>query len=195
MRGPFWVTSDNRKGGIWLESRQRRQKARIKDLLKEEMSNAKSVIFADFRGVSVADDTKLRRQCRDNDVTYRVIKNSLALRAVQELNWDGLDDIFKGPTAMALSMTDPVAPAKVLRSSALETPVFKIKGGVLDGQAMTLDRINFLATLPSRGTLLTQTAVAMKAPITSLATVLNATLVGFVRVLDGVRTKKEKGEI
>ena len=54
-----------------MESRQRRQKARIKDFLKEEMSNAKSVIFADFRGVSVADDTKLRRQCRENDVTYR----------------------------------------------------------------------------------------------------------------------------
>lgn len=178
-----------------MESRQRRQKTKIKDMLKEELSNAKSVIFADFRGVSVADDTKLRRQCRENGVTYRVVKNSLALRAVQELNWEGLDDVFKGPTSMALSMTDPVAPAKVLRQFALETPVFKIKGGVLDGQKMTLDRINFLATLPSRETLLTQTAVAMKAPITGLATVLNATLVGFVRVLDGLREKKEKGEI
>jgi large subunit ribosomal protein L10 len=178
-----------------LESRQRRQKARIKDFLKEEMSNAKSVIFADFRGVSVADDTKLRRQCRENDVTYRVIKNSLALRAVQELNWEGLDDIFKGPTAMALSTTDPVAPAKVLRDFSLEIPVFKIKGGVLEGQRMTADKIVFLATLPSRETLLTQTAVAMKAPISSLATVLGATLAGFARALDGLRAKKEKGEI
>ena len=132
MRGPFRLhrtVARSRKGGIWLESRQRRQKARVKDILKEEMSNAKSVIFADFRGVSVADDTKLRRQCRENDVTYRVIKNSLA-QGLSELNGEGLDEIFKGPTAMALSMTDPVAPAKVLRNFALETPVSRSGRGL-----------------------------------------------------------------
>ncbi|HHY12326.1 MAG TPA: 50S ribosomal protein L10 [Firmicutes bacterium] len=178
-----------------MGTRQKRQKARVQETLKEQMSTAKSVIFADFRGVSVADDTRLRQQCRENDVLYRVIKNSLALRAARDLNWDGLDDIFKGPTAMAVSNTDPVAPARVLRSFSLETPVFKIKGGVLDGQKMTSEKITFLATLPSRETLLTQTAVAMKGPISALATVLNGTLVGFARVLDGLKTKKEKGEI
>ncbi len=150
--GPFSVATGGCKGGIVLGTRQKQQKAKVQEELKKEMSAAKSVIFADFRGVTVADDTKLRQRCRENDVVYKVIKNSLGLRASKDLNWDGLDDIFKGPTAVAMSSADPVAPAKVLRSFSTETPVFKIKGGVLNGQRMTDERIIFLATLPSRET-------------------------------------------
>ncbi len=175
-----------------METRQRRRKAKIQEVLKQEMLAAQSVIFADFRGVSVADDTKLRQKCRENEVLYKVIKNTLALRAVRELSWDGLDDIFKGPTAMAISTKDPVSPAKVLREFSLQTPAFKIKGGVLDGQKMSSEKILFLATLPSKETLLTQTAVVMKAPISALATVLNETIVGFARALNELRVKREQ---
>jgi len=178
-----------------LESRQRREKARVQEALKEEMSTAKSVVFVDFRGVPVAEDTELRKQCRESGVSYKVIKNTLAARAVKDLNWADMEDIFKGPTAMAVSDTDPVAPAKILRNFSLETPVLKIKGGVLDGERIPIDRITYLATLPSRDTLLTQIAVAMKSPISSLATVLNGPLVGFARVVDGLKAKKEQGEI
>ncbi len=178
-----------------LETRQKREKAKVQEALKKEMSSSKSVVFVDFRGLSVGDDTKLRRQCRDSGVSYRVIKNTLALRATRELDWGDMEDIFKGPTAMATSDSDPVAPARILRRFSLESPVLKIKGGVLDGRRMSIDRIAFLATLPSREILLTQTAVAMKSPISSLATVLNGPLVGFARALSGLKDKKEKGEI
>ncbi len=178
-----------------METKQKREKAKVQETLKGNMAAGKSVVFADFRGLSVGDDTRLRRQCRENGVSYKVIKNTLALRATKDLNWEDMDDIFQGPTAMATSDTDPVAPAKVLRSFSLEIPVLKIKGGVLDGKRMSTEKIIFLATLPSRETLLTQVAVAMKSPISSLATVLNGPLAGFARALNGLKDKKEKGEI
>jgi large subunit ribosomal protein L10 len=178
-----------------LETKQRREKAKVQETLKSNMSAAKSVVFVDFRGLSVGDDTRLRRQCRENGVSYKVIKNTLALRAARDLDWEDMDDLFQGPTAMATSETDPVAPAKVLRTFSLEVPVLKIKGGVLDGKRMSTDRVTFLATLPSRETLLTQVAVTMKSPISSLATVLNGPLAGFARALSGLKDKKEKGEI
>ena len=174
-----------------METKQKREKAKVQETLKSRMLGAKSVVFVDFRGLSVGDDTRLRRQCRESGVTYKVVKNTLASRAAKELEWEGLDEIFEGPTAMATSETDPVAPAKIL----LETPVLKIKGGVLDGEKISTDKIMFLATLPPRETLLTQIAVSMSSPMSSFATVLNAPLAGFARALVGLKDKKEKGEI
>ncbi|HHY70049.1 MAG TPA: 50S ribosomal protein L10 [Bacillota bacterium] len=178
-----------------MESRQRREKAKVQRELKEAMEEAKSVVFVDFRGLTVQDDTRLRRKCRESGVTYKVIKNTLALRAANELQLEGLEEILTGPTAMAISVEDPVAPAKVTREFSLEVPVLKIKGGILEGQTIPADRVEFLATLPSRETLLTQVAVAMKAPLSSFATVLNAPLAGLVTVLDQVKEKKEREQL
>jgi len=173
-----------------LEKRQRLQKAQVQADLKEKMANAKSIVFVDFRGLTVADDTRLRKLFRDSGVEYKVVKNTLAQRAVSELGWRGLEDLFQGPTAIALSRTDPVAPAKVLRAFVTETPVIKVKGGVLEGQRLTEERIAFLATLPPREELLARVAGAFKGPIASLATVLNGPLGGFARALNALREKK-----
>jgi len=178
-----------------LESRQRREKAKAQEELKKSMETAKSVVFVDFRGLSVQDDTVLRRKCRESGVSYKVVKNTLAFRAAQELNLEGMEDVFKGPTAMAASEVDPVAPAKVLRDFSLEVPVVKIKGGVLEGQSISPDRVVFLATLPPREVLLTQVAVAMNGPLSSLATVLNAPLAGLATVLGQVKQQKEEARV
>jgi len=177
-----------------LVKRQKLEKSKIQEQIRERMSKAKSVIFVDFRGVSVADDTKLRRLCRENKVEYKVIKNTLAQRACRELGWDDLSDVFKGPTAMASSEVDPVAPAKVLRTFSAEVPVLEIKGGILDGRRIAKEKIMFLSTLPSKEELLAKVAWAMKSPISGLAFVLNGPVVGFARALNALREKKEKGK-
>ncbi|HHW18417.1 MAG TPA: 50S ribosomal protein L10 [Firmicutes bacterium] len=177
-----------------MEKKQRLEKARIQAELREKMSQAKAVIFVDFRGVNVADDTKLRRLCRENKVEYKVIKNTLANRVCVELGWDDLKDVFQGPTAMALSTVDPVAPAKVLRAFTAENTALKIKGGVLEGRRLSEEKIMFLATLPPKEELLAKVAGSIKSPLSSLVMVLNGPLAGFARALNALREKRESGK-
>lgn len=173
-----------------MEKKQRIEKAKTQEKLKQTMSAAKSVVFVDYRGVNVADDTRLRRLCREAQVNYSVVKNTLTLRAANELGWSGLEHILQGPTGMAVSDVDPVAPAKVLNTFAREVPSLKIKGGVLDGEIVPPEKVAYLATLPSKDELLAQVAGAFKSPLFGVVTVLNATLSGFVRALDAIREKK-----
>lgn len=169
------------------------EKAKMQDRLREKMSKAKSIIFVDFCGVSVADDTRLRKACRDSKVDYRVIKNTLANRAAAELGWHNLSSFFQGPTAMALSEVDPVASAKVLQGFARDIPALHVKGGVLEGgEMLTPERVAYLGTLPSRNELLARVAGTLNSPVTSLVMVLNATLTGFARAVDALREKKEQ---
>jgi large subunit ribosomal protein L10 len=157
------------------------------------MGKAKSIVFVDFRGVSVADDTRLRKTCRDNKVDYKVIKNTLANRAVTDLGWHDLAEMFHGPTAMVLSELDPVAAAKVLQGFARDIPALHVKGGVLEGgEVLTADRVAYLGTLPSRDQLLARLAGSFNSPVTSLVMVLNATLTGFARAVNALREKKEQ---
>ena len=175
-----------------MDKKQKIEKARIQEALREKMRSAKSVVFVDFRGLTVADDTKLRRACRDNKVEYGVIKNTLAKRAVDELGWEGLSQVFEGPTAMALSEADPVAAAKVIAGFAKDMPAVRIKGGVLEGgEFLSPERVTYLGTLPPREQLVAMLAGAMQSPIASLAGVLNGTLSGFVRAVNALREKME----
>lgn len=170
----------------------RADKARAQEALREKMRSAKSIVFVDFRGVTVADDTRLRKACREGKVEYRVVKNTLARRAANELGWHNLSQVFEGPTSMAISEIDPVAAAKVLVGLARELPAVRIKGGVLgDGGLMSPERVAFLGTLPAREELLATVAAAMRSPITSLVTVLDGVLGGFARAVNALREKRE----
>ena len=173
-----------------MEKKQRIEKAKVQEGLKQAMHSAKSVVFVDYRGINVGDDTRLRRLCREASVDYKIVKNTLTLRAANELGWSGLEDILQGPTGMAVSEVDAVAPAKILHTFAREVPSLKLKGGVLDGGLLSADRVSYLATLPPRQELLGHVAGAMKGPLFGVVTVLNATLSGFVRALDAIREKK-----
>lgn len=177
-----------------LEKRQRIRKAQVQEEIKKWMAEAKSVVFVDFRGVSVADDTKLRKAFRDNEVQYKVVKNTLTQRAVDSLGWEGLTDVFKGPTAIAFSATDAVAPAKVISGFRREIPALDVKGGVLDGRFIDANQVTYLGTLPSRDELLAKVAGAFQGPMVGFASVLNATLSSFARAVDALRQKRESGE-
>ncbi len=173
-----------------MERKQRLEKAKIQAALRDEMAGAKSVVFVSFRGLTVADDMKLRGMCRATGVTYKVVKNSLTKRAAEELGWQGLDDVFKGTTGMAVSSEDPVLPARVMSAFAREVPAVSLKGGVMDGEPLSAKRVSFLATLPTRPELLAQVGGSFKSPMTAMASVLNATLSSFARVVDALRVKK-----
>lgn len=175
-----------------MEKRQRIEKAQAQAELKEKFSKAKSVILVDFRGLKVADDTKLRKLCRQNDVEYKVVKNTLAMRACAELGWKDVTDLFQGTTAAAYSFKDPVAVARLLQSFSTENPALKIKGGILDGQKMSPEQVSYLATLPSKEELIAKVAGSMKAPMYALVTVLGGTLAGFVRAVNALKEKREK---
>lgn len=181
-----------RKGGKKLEKKQRLEKQKVQEALKNAMSSAKSVVFVDFRGVAVADDTKLRRACREANVVYKVAKNTLVRRAIDSLGWQSPGEMLEGPIALAMSEVDPTTAARTVAGVMKDVPALKIKGGLLDGEVLSVDRVMFLATLPSREELLAKTAGAMQSPLTGFAVVLNETLAGFVRVVEALRLKREE---
>ncbi len=150
---------------------------------KEKFEKSKLVILADYRGINVSDDTKMRAGLRKSNTEYKITKNSILRHAVKEAKLDELEPLLEGPTAIAFSYEDYVDPAKVIYEYAKSSEFYKIKGGVMDGKVITVEEIERLAKLPSREMLLTQ-----------LATVLLANIRNFAVVLDQVRQKKEAEE-
>jgi large subunit ribosomal protein L10 len=176
-----------------LEKKQRLEKAKAQESLREKMRSAKSIVFVEFRGLTVADDTRFRRTCRDSRVEYKVVKNTLASRAASDLGWQGLSEVFQGPTAMAVSETDAVAAARVVTGFAREVPAIRIKGGVLEGgEVLTPERVAFLGTLPPKEVLVARLVGAMQSPVASFVTVLSGTISGFARAVNALREKKER---
>ena len=161
--------------------------------LREKLGKARGAVLTDFRGLTVADITELRAALRKSQVEYTVVKNTLAKRAVQDTAVAGLSALFEGPTAVAISATDPVAASKAVTQWAKGRPTFTIKGGAVEGRVVTASDIASLADLPNRQVLLGRVAGVMQAPIAGLARVLAASLSGFANVLDRVRERKETG--
>jgi large subunit ribosomal protein L10 len=160
--------------------------------LHDKLDRAKAVFLADFRGLNVGKVTDLRNELRKADVEYKVVKNTLLELAVRDTDKQSLVQHFAGPTAVALTYTDPVAAAKVLAryEKDQQTP-FKLKGGVLSGKAITVADIQALADLPSREVLLAKMLGSMNAPATNFVGVLAAVPGGFVRALNAIRIQKE----
>lgn len=175
-----------------MEKKQRIEKAKTQEMLKDIMSKSKSVVFVDFRGVSVADDTKLRKACREAKVRYKVAKNTLAARAILSIGWENPGAMLEGPTAFAMSDVDPTTAARAVAGAAKDVPALKIKGGMLDGAVLSPEKVMYLATLPSREQLLAKVAGTIKSPVAAFAVVLNSTLAGFARAVDALRAKKEE---
>ena len=159
--------------------------------VKELLTNAKCTILVDYCGLTVAQDTKLRRAMRQAGVKYSVVKNTFVRIAAQEAGIEGLDSFLEKSTAIASSPEDPVAVAKILTDFAKENKVMTIKAGVLDGKVISAEDIKALASLPSREVLLAKMLGSMMSPISGLANVLQGTIRNFVYVLDAVRKEKE----
>lgn len=168
------------------------EKEQVVEVVRQEFQKASVVIVTRYRGLKVADMTRLRREMHATGAQYRVIKNTLARRAAQGTSFEGLAPFLTGPTGVAIS-TDPVAPAKVLEAFAKKNPMLEIVGGVLNGTVINAAGVSELAKLPSKEVLIAKLLGTMIAPIQSLVGVLVAVPASLVRVLDRVRESKEPG--
>lgn len=150
------------------------QKQEIVEQLAGKLTDSTAGVIVEYKGISVADDTVLRRKLREAGVDYAVVKNSMLRRAAEKAGLEGLEDVLKGTTALAVSADDPVAAAKILCQQAKEDENFKVKAGFLDGAVIDAARVNELAKLPSREGLISMLLSVLNGPIRGLAVALNA---------------------
>jgi len=155
------------------------------------LAKAQAIVLAEYRGLPVEQITVLRSQARASGVYLRVLKNTLARRAVQGTPFEKLADQMVGPLAYGIS-DDPVAAAKVLHAYARENDKLVIKGGAIPGQLMNAKEVGQLATMPSREELIARLMGTMQAPIAKLVRTLNEVPAKLVRTLAAVRDQKEK---
>lgn len=160
--------------------------------MMEKFQAAGSVVVADYRGLNVAEVTKLRKRLRDAGVEMKVAKNTLTLIAARNVGIEGLESVLKGPSAMAFGMTDLVAPAKVLTDFMKEAKKLEIKGGVVQGKVTDAEGVKVLAELPPREVLIARALGGMKAPLTGLVNVLSGTTRNLVYVLEAIRKQKDE---
>ena len=141
--------------------------------IAERLQGACAGVIVDYKGITVADDTALRKELREADVKYEVVKNSILTRAAKEAGFDGFGDVFTGTTAIGFAQ-DEVAAARVLSNYADKIDSFSVKGGFLNGEIIDLAMIDSLAKLPPRDILLATVCNAFQAPIAALARAVQA---------------------
>ncbi len=142
--------------------------------LAERIQGSVAGIIVDYKGITVEDDTKLRKELRENGVKYTVVKNTLIKRAAEKAGLNGIDDVLNGTSAIATSAEDYVAAARILQKFADNHDNFKVKTGYLDNEVISLEKIQSLAKLPSREVLLANVLGAFQAPIASFARAVQA---------------------
>ncbi|MFQ5527626.1 MAG: 50S ribosomal protein L10 [Thermoanaerobaculia bacterium] len=172
-------------------SRERKQE--LVELYENGLAKAPHVFLIGFEGISVPDVTELRNQVRETGATYVVVKNRLAMRAIEGAGLESLREQFQGTTAAAFGLENPVAIAKAVSEFAKKVPAIELKGGIVDGQQVAAEEIEAIASLPSREELIAKLLFLMQSPITSFVRTLNELQRQFVVVMDQVRQEKEKG--
>ncbi len=145
----------------------------IVDAISEEIKDAQSVVLVDYRGLTVAQDTELRKQLREAGVVYRVYKNTMMKRAFEGTEFEGLDSCLEGPSAIAISKTDATAPARILGKFAKTADALELKGGVVEGTLYDIDGLKELSQIPSREELLSKFLGSIQSPIANFARVIN----------------------
>ena len=140
--------------------------------ISEAINGAASVVVVDYRGLTVAQDTELRKQLRAEGITYKVYKNTLVSRAVEGTVFESLRDVLEGPSAFAVSTTDATAPARILAEFAKKAPNLELKAGVVDGTYYDTEGIKTIATIPSRDELLGRLLGSMQSPVANFARVI-----------------------
>lgn len=150
------------------------KKAQLVTEVAEQFKNASSVVVVDYLGITVEEATNLRAELRKAGVQFAVVKNSILSRAAKEAGLEGMDDIFKGPSAVAFSNEDVVAPAKILADFAKKVEALEIKAGVVEGKVSSKEEIEALAKLPSREGLLSMLLSVLQAPVRNTALAIKA---------------------
>ena len=141
--------------------------------ISENIKDAQSLVVVDYRGLTVAQDTELRKALREAGVTYKVYKNTLVKRAIAGTAFESLSDSLEGPNAFAMHDTDATAPARVLAEFAKKAPKLEIKAGVVEGTFYDENGMKAISEIPSRDVLLGRLFGSMQSPITNMARVLN----------------------
>lgn len=141
--------------------------------ISERIQGAQSIVLVDHRGLTVEQDTQLRRELREAGVTYKVYKNTMMNFAFKGTEYEGLTQYLEGPSAMAVSTTDATAPARVLAKFAKTAEKLEIKGGVVEGTVYDAAGIAKIASIPSREELISKLLGSLQSPITNFARVMN----------------------
>ena len=147
--------------------------------IKEKLTQSKSIVIIDYRGMTVAEVTELRNECRKAGVEYAVLKNTMVELAAKEAGIEGLDDYLKGPTAIGFGVEDAVAPAKVLNDFLKKVKKGSLKCGLLDGQVLDAAGVEALASIPSREVLIAKVMGSMMSAVSK-----------FVYALEAIRKQK-----
>jgi len=166
------------------------EKQELVKALAEKLGNSVSGVLVDYRGTSVVKDTEMRRKMREAGVDYAVIKNTMLRFATTEVDLKDLHPYLEGPTALALHADDPVAPAKLIYAYMGKDKTMEVKAGFVDGKVITAAEVEALSKLPAREVLVAQVLGTMIAPVSGLATVLNANIRGLAVALQAIADKK-----
>lgn len=151
--------------------------------IKEKMEKAQGIIFAQYQGLTVEEDTELRKKLREAGVEYKVYKNTLTSLAAKELGLEGIDPFLEGPVSVAFGYEDPTVPARVLNDFAKAHKKLELKAGIVQGELFDAEKVTKLASIPPREVLIAQLLGSFKAPLSNLAYLLNA-----------IKEKKESAE-
>lgn len=140
--------------------------------ISDNIKDAQSVVVVDYRGLTVAEDTQLRKELREAGVTYKVYKNTMMNFAFKDTDFESLSPVLEGPSAIAISADDATAPARVLSKFAKNAPALEIKAGVVEGTYYDADGMKAIASVPSRDELLSKLLGSLQSPIANMARVL-----------------------
>lgn len=142
--------------------------------IREKMEKSQAIVLAKYQGLTVEEDTKLRKKLREAGVEYKVYKNTLSILAAKELGHEGIVEFLEGPISIAFGYEDPTAPARVLSDFAKEVKKLELKAAVVQGEVYNADKVKQLAAIPPREVLLSRLLGSFKAPVSNLAYLLNA---------------------
>ena len=166
------------------------QKKQLVAALAADLKESCTGVIVNYKGINVADDTKLRKQLREAGSTYKVVKNTMLKRALDEAGIEGLEGVLEGTTAIAYNKEDYVVSAKILSEFAEKSKTFELKAGFVDGNALDAAGVKELAALPPKEVLVAKALGGLNAPITGFVTVLNGTLKGLVVAINAIAEKQ-----
>ncbi|MGM0500569.1 MAG: 50S ribosomal protein L10 [Bacillota bacterium] len=168
----------------------RPEKEAVVKELTDKFTSAKSLVITDYLGLNVAEMTELRSKLREAGVEFKVVKNTLATIAANDVEMEEMTKYFSGPTAIAFGEEDAVSPAKILVEYAKDHEVLEVKAGLLNGEIIAKEKVEALAEIPSREELLAKAFASMKAPLSGLVNVLQGNIRGLVQVLNQIKEEK-----
>ena len=164
-------------------------KVKAVEEIRDKFGRCRAAILTDFRGLSVAEVTELRRKLKEQGIEFKVVKNTLTKIAIKDFDFD-LDEYLEGPTAIAFSYEDPVAPAKILTDFAKTYKQLEIKAGVVEGKVADKNLIGELAKMPPKEQLLANVVGALQSPLYGIVGVQQGTIRDFVYTLQAIQDKK-----